>query len=199
MNQEEILRWKKDGGLELEYAFEGMYEDSIVFDVGMYKGKWAREIARRYGCTVYGFEPVKEFYKKAQDVLSEFPKVKIFNYGVGRKKYEAGIVIDDDASSLMGGKGERRIVEIVGIEEIMEKLGVKFVDLIEINIEGAEYQLLEHLIETGMILRFNRLLIQFHDIGGDEERRKKIREKLCLTHNVIYSYDLVWDSWVRHW
>ena len=67
----------------------------------------------------------------------------------------------------------------------------------KINIEGAEYKLLDRIIDTGLINNINHLQIQFHkkDIENPEYKREKAISKLSETHNNIWSYYYVWERW----
>ena len=198
MIQSEYLRWKKDGGKEFQFVFDGIGQFSTVFDVGLYKGKWGGEIIKRYNPWFYGFEPINEYYVIASTLLDKSPKITILNYGIGESTCLAGMTVDGDASSIMGGKGRHETVSIISLEDVMATWVVDHVDLIGINIEGAEYALLEHMISAGLVSSFVRIFIQFHEIGGRcKERRDSIRKELAITHTMLYSYDTVWDYWVK--
>ena len=68
----------------------------------------------------------------------------------------------------------------------------------KINIEGGEYDLLEHFLESGFIKNINNIQIQFHDfIPNAEERMKKIQYELEKTHSLTYQYPFVWENWQR--
>ena len=60
----EVHRWHKDNGdfsLRLNYP---LFENSVVLDVGAYKGDWSWQIANKYNCHIYAFEPVPEFHSQ---------------------------------------------------------------------------------------------------------------------------------------
>lgn len=199
MIKEEKQRWLKDRGEELQYTFEDIGPNSVVFDIGLYKGKWAERIARQYNPYIYGFEPVSEFYQDAKKVLAKYPKVKLFNFGLGRDTRQAPIFVNGDATSLINENGRREVVDIKSIKEVMPDFGRGFVDLASINIEGGEYELLSYMIGAGLMPKFGALLIQFHEVEGDSRlgryKRANIRTMLRQTHEPIYIYDTVWELW----
>ncbi len=199
MIKEQKEKWIADGGEELQYVFEGIGPNSIVFDIGLYKGNWTREIARRYDPYIYGFEPVSEFYREARKTLAKYPKVQVFNFGLGKDTRKAVIFVNDDASSLIDeGRGKRAGVRIMSVKDVMLDFGRGHVDLASINIEGGEYELLDYMIDTGLVEKFDRLLIQFHQIKvGHRHHRAVIGTRLDLTHEMVYGYDTVWDYWVK--
>jgi hypothetical protein len=70
------------------------------------------------------------------------------------------------------------------------------IGLLEINIEGGEYNLLSDLIESRQIKRIKTLLIQFHNNERNSEfQRASIRHLLQETHEQIFNYDWVWEKW----
>ena len=196
MNQIEKQKWLDAGGPDLQHTVEDSGPDSVVFDIGLYRGSWASIIMQKYNPVIYGFEPVKDFYESAQRVLAKCPKVSLFNYGLGNKTHDAFIYVDNDSSSFIKESGHAQVVNIKSIKDVLIELDIESVDLASINIEGAEYELLTYLLDTGLIKKFKQLLIQFHDIGVcPEAKRRDIRDDLALTHEKIYSYDTVWDYW----
>ena len=73
---------------------------------------------------------------------------------------------------------------------------IEYIDLIKINIEGSEYDLLDHLIETGLHTIVKNFQIQFHNIAPDsKDRMENIQEKLRKTHRQTYSYEWLWENW----
>lgn len=73
----------------------------------------------------------------------------------------------------------------------------KVVDLIKINIEGGEYDLLEHLLSSGMVKRFKNIQVQFHEdvIPKAEARMRKIHDELSKTHRVTFQKIFIWENW----
>jgi len=65
-----------------------------------------------------------------------------------------------------------------------------------INIEGGEYALLDHILESNLINKISYLQIQFHDISDTSEKhREEIRRKLELTHQEKFCFPFVWEGW----
>ena len=85
--------------LRLDYP---LTKDSIVFDLGDYKGDFAYEIHKRYGCYVYVYEPVKKFYLECVERFKENSKIKCINYGLSNENGKVAIGDNDDGSALLG-------------------------------------------------------------------------------------------------
>ena len=66
------------------------------------------------------------------------------------------------------------------------------------NIEGGEYDLLPHLIETHAISIVQAIEVQFHMVDkASVEARDRIRTALAATHAEAWCYPFVWEAWTR--
>lgn len=75
---------------------------------------------------------------------------------------------------------------------------IDFIDLMKINIEGAEYDLLEHILNRDLAGRINNIQVQFHNfIENCGERMFAIQKKLGETHQLTYQYLYVWENWEK--
>lgn len=195
MNKQELKRWRVDGGEALRYDYD-ISKGGIVIDLGVYKGDWINRISR-HGCFIYGFEPVKQFFKMARSRFAGNTKIKLYNCAVGGENRQDSITIQKDGSGLFGEVGKREKVQVRSIKDIWVDLNDPFVELIKINVEGAEYEILELALDIGLHLRMRDIQVQFHDFKGLNgiKRRKLIRSKLSETHHLTYDYPFVWENW----
>jgi FkbM family methyltransferase len=124
-------------------------------------------------------------------------KVRLLNVGVGIEDGDGIIYMGGDgtSSNLINGDGIN--VKFNTIDTILNNFGLDHIDLIQINIEGDEYPLLENMILTGSINKFKNIQIQFHlGVENDVDRRNKIREYLILNgFKINFDYPFVWESW----
>lgn len=82
----EVTRWFRDKGDEtLRLDYPELNEESIVFDLGGYKGDFAYAINEKYGSTVYVFEPHPEYHDACIKRFLSNNKVIPFNYGLSDK------------------------------------------------------------------------------------------------------------------
>jgi len=193
-------RWVRARGestLRLDYPLDA---GSVVVDLGAFRGDFAEAIHARYGCAVYLFEPVREFFELCEKRFAGEPKVRCFNYGLMDSDGEMFISDEDNASSLVRsgpGKG-LEAVQVRDFLDTMDKLGIGKIDLLKMNIEGGEYLVLPHLIQGAYMEKIRFLQVQFHAfIPGAAALREKIRTDLARTHRESWNYAFVWESWVR--
>ena len=85
------------------------------------------------------------------------------------------------------------------IDKILSDNNINQVDLLQINIEGDEYGLMEYMIESNTIDKFKNIQIQFHlGIDNDIERRNIIQKNLVSKgFKNKFDYPFVWESWEK--
>jgi FkbM family methyltransferase len=197
LNSVEISRWFNDRGDYTHNITYDLNENSVIMDLGGYTGVWAQQMIEKYNPNVYIVEPVSSFYDGMVSKFENNPKVKLLNVGVGIED-RGGIIYmggDGTSSNLINGDGIN--VKFNTIDTILNNFGLEYVDLIQINIEGDEYPLLENMILTGSINKFKNIQIQFHlGFENDVERREKIRNNLLDNgFKINFDYPFVWESW----
>jgi FkbM family methyltransferase len=194
-------KWYTDGQeKKLRYNYD-LNNQSVVIDVGGYEGDFAAEIVSRYQCSVYVFEPVSAFVDILKDRFSKNQKIKIIAKGLGASNSYLDIHVMDEASSFNRSesdhkKGNVEKIQIVDVYDFFMTEQIEKVDLIKINIEGAEYDLLDRMIANGLIQKCTNLQVQFHDFYPDfSARYKNIYDALTKTHVLTYRYPFVWENW----
>lgn len=187
--------WGKESDHDKTFLYPELNENSIVIDAGGHRGAWADSIIKRYNPNVIIYEPIKGFAEACMYRFKDNPKVKIFNEGLSNFSGSESISVDGVASSLYTGE-KTELVKLVDIKKAAASWP-EMIDLISINVEGAEYALLERLLDEGLIERFRNVQVQFHKVvSGWSEWRNNIRSRLSKTHYERFCYGpLVWESW----
>lgn len=171
---------------------------SLVFDLGGYEGQWASDIFAKYCCTVHVFEPVLEFADNIEKRFAQNPKIIIHRVGLAHSDQTVQIHFDHNQSSMYTSGTDVREAKLISAKKFIDTEGIEQIDLMKINIEGGEYDLLDHLIDTGLVKQIVNIQVQFHDHVSDAERRMgKIQAALQKTHTLTYQYPFVWENWKR--
>lgn len=188
-----ISKWFSDNGDDRLLTNYPLTSKNTVVDVGGYLGVFSDRIINKYNPNVFIYEPIKSFYKILKNKYLRNKNVYVFNYGLSNTNSAKKIYLLADGSSLVK-KGEKSTkIKLADVKNIFRNL--KRVDLMSINIEGAEYDVLERLINTGLIKKVKFLQVQFHSFVPDaSDRRQKIIEDILKTHKNRYSYPFVWES-----
>lgn len=174
-------------------------ENSIVFDVGGYKGEWAEDMFQRYKCKIFIFEPVSDFYSTIVKKFSGNSQITIFRFGLNDIDTEIEINRSEDASSVFNNEGDRtEKIQLKSIVNFISENNIDHVDLIKLNIEGGEYPIFDSLLKTRKIDIFNEILVQFHDFVNDAPlKMARIQSSLSENFDLIFQYHFVWERWKR--
>jgi FkbM family methyltransferase len=174
-------------------------ERSVVLDLGAYDGAWSRAIVDRYQAHVYAFEPDPISFRKLEQ-RREAPRIVAFDYGLSAADGTAEIGLAGPGSSIYTSEGlfGTASVRIRDVVTVLEELGLESVDLLKVNIEGAEYDLFDRLVAADWLGRIRQVSVQFHEWHPHAHRRRNaIRRALRVTHDEVWNYPWVWELWRR--
>lgn len=198
LNSEELSKWFSDNGDQTHNLNYPLNEESVVMDLGGFKGIWASQIINLYNPNVYIIEPIYDYYNYMVSKFAHTNKVKLMNVGISDEDKEDIIFINEDGSSFnSSGKPEK--VKLLTMKSIFNEWNLKKVDLLQINIEGHEYLLLENLVNEDILDKFKYIQIQFHQgIEDYISRRDSIHKKLLdRGFKIRFNYLFVWESWEK--
>lgn len=173
--------------------------DSVVVEVGGFKGRWALQIAELYNPHLYVFEPQPWAAAVCREALGERARVLEYALGVeGDDEHPVTVAMGEwetDGCSII--KPGHNHVTMHAIERVFAFLGLTHIDLMLMNIEGYEYTLLPYMLEQGIAPC--RLMVQFHTFADPSGMRlAKIYEQLEQAHySVAWTYDVTLTAWDR--
>jgi FkbM family methyltransferase len=205
-NIDNLNRWFSDKGDYTHNLNYDLNENSTIIDLGGFKGLWVDEILKKFNPIIPNIiliEPVPEFYNYLVVKFKNYEKIKVLNYGVSTDKYECVKPLyestDGSSTNFKNANGNSIEIKTLPIEKILQDIGVNQVDLLQINIEGDEYGLMEHMIKEDIIQKINNIQIQFHlGIENDQERRDIIQKELISKgFKNKFNYPFVWESWYK--
>lgn len=142
--------------------------DSIVYSVGVGEDvSFDLELIDTYNLTVHVFDPTPrsiEWFKKQQ-----FPEQLVF-HPVGIANFDGTAVFypPKDPSHVSYSLAQHESqhhsasesLPVKRLKTIMEELGHNHIDLLKLDIEGAEYDVIQDLIDQQLSVR--QILIEFH-------------------------------------
>ncbi len=193
-----VIPWFKDNGDKTHRMNYDLNSESNVFDLGGYEGQWASDIFSKYCCNLFIFEPYQAFFQQIEIRFLRNDKIKVFAFGLSDSTKEEYLGISDNGSSIFkqGNIEGKARINLVKAVDFMKDNNINNIDLMKINIEGGEYDLLEHLISSSYVTKIENIQIQFHDfVPNAELRMKSIQNDLSKTHYLTYQYEFVWENW----
>lgn len=181
---------------------------AIALDVGAFHGDWAARVHEKYQPRIYAFEPDPPSIAFLRRRFAREPDIQCMPYGLGSADVRLPLIQRGMGSTLYqpgvaggnaGGAGNDTVaVDVRDIVAVLDELGHAEIDIIKLNIEGAEFEVLERLIEAGRLEQIRVYTIQFHEWHpGAHRRRRRIHRALARTHRKVWDYPFVWEQWVR--
>ncbi len=188
-----------DGDQTLRLASLDLTPDSLVFDLGGYDASFTAEVFARFACPVWLFEPCRSFFDPIQKRLHRNPRLRLFPFGLAGSTRTERVAINAAGTSMFRPGEQTEPIELVRAADFFDREAVAEVHMMKVNIEGGEYELLDHLIETGLIRRVRDVQVQFHDdVLPDADRRMRaIQEGLAKTHTLLWQHEWIWECWRR--
>lgn len=201
----EALKFVRDGGDSLMHRSVDRGRPAHLYIFGGYKGASAQAWMNVMSIECLDiFEPVPAFASILTERFSHDP-VTVHEFGVGREASERVFVISDDATAAVdSGRGVRANREEAEVRVVFRAASelTKVFDssagyrVLEVNIEGGEYELISALGSLGILERFHDVFIQFHYVGKDTDRLfEECRRQLTKSHTLMWSYPFVWEHW----
>ena len=170
----------------------------VVVDLGGYQGQWASDIYARYRPRMFVFEPVPQFADNIRRRFRSNPDIEVVEAAVAAADGRMQIGVLGDASSSFAEREDMVDVAVLDFVTWWRGAGFDEIALLKINIEGGEYELLEHLVATGAVRKVRNVQVQFHHFVDDAEQRMlAIQEKLAATHERTYGFKWIWENWRR--
>jgi FkbM family methyltransferase len=158
--------------------------NSVIYSIGVGEDiSFDLAMIERFGVQVQAFDPTPKSIQwvKQQNVPTLF---KMHEYGIADFDGEVSFNPPENSNHVSHTLLERTStsanaikVPVLTLASMMEKLGHKHIDLLKMDVEGAEYQVIESLIKTSH--RPSQFLIEFHHRFpqvGVEKTRKAISQ-----------------------
>lgn len=173
--------------------------DSVVVEVGAYKGRWAEIMSDLYRCKLYAFEPQRWAYEICRQKLDRFHKSNVYNFALGDRTgdFPMGEYETDGCSFARVGQRKEVIGNMLGIGSVFKYLDIGRVDVMMINIEGYEYNLIPHMDSMGVLKLVKNIMVQFHPETTDEATHDATIATLDGLYSKLWDYGDVLRAWRR--
>ena len=199
MNYEEFFIDRVYDSLPIE-------NQGVVLDIGANVGLWTKFILSKGADKVYCFEPNLKAIDHLKATLRNDKNTQVIEKAVYKEKATLQFYIDD-ANSLVSslipesGKSPSYNVDAITLEEAINLTGHSTINLVKIDIEGAEFEIIENL-KPELAERIDSFLIEYHDFYFDNGDHKvdslddKLKELGFTTYRVPNS-KVIYASRIR--
>ena len=137
---------------------------SVVVDLGANQGAFSRCLANRYGCRAVAVEASPALFEQIETT----PLLRKYNYAVADQDRVATFYESDniEAGNILGPKSNSSSVQVQvqarSFRSLVSELGLGQIDLLKVDIEGAEIQMFDalHAQDLSEVIQ---LTVEFHD------------------------------------
>jgi FkbM family methyltransferase len=142
---------------------------AVVLDIGANEGEFARAMVRRFGCRVHAVEPNPYLCASLQELA--IPGVTVQGVALADTRGPRPfLIMSNSESSCFSNASEGSVqVEAVTLEDLILQLPADSIDLIKMDIEGAELGVLEG-VPVEALKRLRQLTVEFHQFLYPESR-----------------------------
>ncbi|TMI63417.1 MAG: FkbM family methyltransferase [Bacteroidetes bacterium] len=180
-------------------------KNSVIIDCGANTGQISSFLSIT-GATIYAFEPDPIAFESLQKNCGKRKNINCINKGVWNKNtmlklfrhtemrnneqaFTVGSSIVDTKKNINPASFVE--VEVINLIEFIQSLNLK-VDLVKIDVEGAETEILQSIIHQDAHRLFKTMYVETHEtkIPGQEEYLKKI--ELLMKQKGIGNIKLNW-------
>lgn len=155
--EEETL---KISSLATKYLPEG----GTLIDVGANVGLFTKQVIKNKRCKVYAFEPVQRYYEYCRKIFQKETNVAVFNYGLSDKDQKLEIWVDREnlgwntiVDEMHTDNMQNEIIQCVRFDDFVYSNNLERIDVVKIDVEGAEYKVLQGMHET--IRKFRPIIL----------------------------------------
>jgi FkbM family methyltransferase len=143
--------------------------NSVVLDLGVNQGEFAKAVIAEFGCRVIGVEPVPELF----EVLPDDHRLTVHRAAItgdGRASamyvQRADRAANSESATIYQGlsHADSRAIDVDGIslEQLLDRHNLIQVSLAKVDIEGAEIPMLA-TASTQTLRRVDQFAVEFHD------------------------------------
>ena len=137
---------------------------SVVIDAGAHRGEFSAEIHHRFGCRCIAIEANPTLAAQ----LPSPPGGQVINAALAATDGNAQFVFRQnlEGGSILprhGDQGnEKTVVRTLSLDSVCQQAGVRQIDLLKLDIEGAEFSLLRDT-SSEILSKIGQITVEFHD------------------------------------
>ena len=131
-----------------DYALPADFKPRTILDIGANFGLASLYFTSIYpDALIYAFEPASANYKYLLSNISPFGNIKSFNCAISSKQGEIKLFVDGKHggwNSLIGSSDKFEVVKTLSLDDFVKEHAITSIDLIKIDVEGAEMDILSN-------------------------------------------------------
>ncbi|AFZ34374.1 methyltransferase FkbM family [Stanieria cyanosphaera PCC 7437] len=138
-------------------------ENSNIIDLGSHLGQFSEQVSKKFKCKCFAVEAFPDLFKK----IKETELIKKFNYAISISDEPVSFNISDNLeanhiSKFSSNNTQTIVVQGITFENFIKKYNIKYIDLLKVDIEGAEIDLFNSISDESL-KKIKQITIEFHD------------------------------------
>ena len=147
-------------------------ENSVIIDVGCgHKAEFSKHLIKKYNLRAFGVDPTKK-HSPFLKIIEENTKGKFHHLPLAITKENGFITFNESEQNESGSillehtnirndDIKTYKVESVNLQELVRRIGLSPIDFIKLDLEGAEYKLLDGINKKDIEI-FKQIYVEFH-------------------------------------
>lgn len=164
-------------------------EHSIVYSIGIGEDvSFDLDLIKNHNCEVFAYDPTPKAIEwiSQQNIL---PGLHFFPYGIGARDCESIFYLPKNKSHISGSiiptdvidRQDKIIVQLFRLKTLMEMNGHSHIDVLKLDIEGAEYEVIEEILKSNVSI--DQILVEFHHRFLIHGKRRTLQLLKLLNQN----------------
>ena len=187
--------------IELRRTRYDLTPNSFVVDLGGYTGDWAALMFCRYNCNIDIYEPRPDLHFNG--ICARFgnnKKIRAYNCALSDKTGKMTLYGDGYVASLypVHNTVSSMITNVYKASDVFnERYAGKTIDVLKLNVEGAEYEILPDLLQNYDMSTIKNIQIQFHQIVDDYDKKRGAIQKDLADWGFVQTWNVEWvfENW----
>jgi FkbM family methyltransferase len=155
----------KQKGCSWTFCPAGLHSKSVVFSGGVGNDlSFEHELVKEIGCNIILFDPTPTGVRTMERPENRIPQFKFMPVGLAGSCGSLRLsppMHAEEGSWFSSSASEGLEVPVVDFATMLAQNHQEHADLLKIDIEGAEYGVIEHILRKGLSVR--QLLVEYHD------------------------------------
>lgn len=171
-------------------------EHSICYCVGCGEDiSFDLSLIDHFNCDVYGFDPTPRAIEYVKSVVGQNPKYHFYNVGLWDAEDTLKFFVPKNPTHVshslvnLQKTNEHILIKVNRLSSLMKDLGHEKIDLLKIDIEGAEYKVIESIIEDGINIKV--ICVEYDECSNPLDSNYKDRVQTSVHHLQDNGYSLV--------
>lgn len=179
--------------VEQEYFFKSSKANPIIIDCGANIGMTSLYFHYLMPeAQLIAFEANPFVYQLLQENTKHLPSIQVYNAALNDVETSLPFYIGENIGSMVAsftnvGQNRAIMVKTQKLSTYLQAIEDE-VDLIKIDVEGAEHPIIKDLVETGMLHKVKEYIIEYHHYRDQEPRLGSFLQQF---ESVGFSYEII--------